>query len=261
MNRPELANLAGDGGLYLYLPCGAAGLTFAPEPDQLLRWDPLAFAFEDISAALPPLSAVSPAADLADVNADGVLDLLVAAEDTSSALLVSQPEWSPTAPSYAASTPFGAVQASAIRFGQLDGDAWPDAAESNWLTTAVDRIFLHSGSPGPLGVPAFTVEPLGTEPGEHRNLAIADLDGDGDQDVLVAGHLANRFFANDGAAGFAELTEIWFPEPSHRVHPSSKALALADFDGDGHLDVYFARDNQDLLFYRTQADGPFPGPR
>ena len=206
MNRPELANLAGDGGLYLYLPCGAAGLTFAPEPDQLLRWDPLAFAFEDISAALPPLSAVSPAADLADVNADGVLDLLVAAEDTSSALLVSQPEWSPTAPSYAASTPFGAVQASAIRFGQLDGDAWPDAAESNWLTTAVDRIFLHSGSPGPLGVPAFTVEPLGTEPGEHRNLAIADLDGDGDQDVLVAGHLANRFFANDGAAGFAELT-------------------------------------------------------
>jgi hypothetical protein len=65
---------------------------------------------------------------------------------------------------------------------------------------------------------------------------LADLDGDGDLDLLVNGIAAGtRLFLNDGKGNWAETIESGLSRTS-----SPTSMALADIDGDGDLDVYCA---------------------
>src|SRR6266511_437381 len=64
--------------------------------------------------------------------------------------------------------------------------------------------------------------------------ALADIDGDGDLDLLVNGLGAGtRLFLNDGHGKFVEKTDAGLLGES-----GARSLALADIDGDGDLDLY-----------------------
>lgn len=81
--------------------------------------------------------------------------------------------------------------------------------------------------------------------------ALADIDGDGDLDLLVNGIArGTRLFLNDGRASFTEATAGSGLE-SRR---GSSSLALADVDGDGLLDVY-------IVNYRNDTMRDMPGIR
>jgi hypothetical protein len=65
-------------------------------------------------------------------------------------------------------------------------------------------------------------------------VASADIDNDGDADLLFTSRIGSRLFRNDGAAGFTDISvasgvadQAW-----------STAATFGDFDGDGLVDLY-----------------------
>jgi len=85
-------------------------------------------------------------------------------------------------------------------------------------------------------------------PGAH--LAVADYDGDGDEDLYVVGPGRSALLRND-AGVFSDVTEEAGTGTSGGV-----AAVFADYDNDGHLDLFVARDGPDVLF-QNRGDGTF----
>ena len=84
--------------------------------------------------------------------------------------------------------------------------------------------------------------------------AFADVDGDGDLDVILAMEASpNRLYINDGKGKFTWVKDVFSPALHDTEH-----LRVADFDGDGHIDVIFvAEDDQNHEYYLGNGDGTF----
>ncbi len=89
----------------------------------------------------------------------------------------------------------------------------------------------------------FQAEPL-REIGlaSFRRVALADVDDDGDLDVMLDGP---RLFLNDGDGHFEEVTDAWIPDGI-----ASNGGVFGDFDNDGDPDYFAAGDDDHLLAHR-----------
>lgn len=93
------------------------------------------------------------------------------------------------------------------------------------------------------------------DPEAHAlDAALADVDNDGDLDIILALEAApNRLYLNDGT-GVLTWKKNAFVEASHDM----EHIRLADFDNDGILDaVFVAEDDQNHEYYLGNGDGTF----
>ena len=79
------------------------------------------------------------------------------------------------------------------------------------------------------------------------DFASGDIDGDGDNDLLITGISPGKvtaLYLNDGIGGFTEVTDIPFPESS------GGDIIFSDLDLDGDLDLFFSGNGttQDFVF-------------
>jgi hypothetical protein len=122
-------------------------------------------------------------------------------------------EWTQSAPGDVYTTPV---------VGFLTADEVPDIAVGNYA----GQVYVLSGDTGQV---VWSGGSLGSEP---MTPAIADIDGDGDGDVVIAG--STGVFAFDGPTG----AQLWSSgELPNGASPNCGAVALHDLEGDGTVEV------------------------
>ena len=83
-----------------------------------------------------------------------------------------------------------------------------------------------------------------------QDVALADLDGDGDVDVFSSGKAASAVFLNDGSGTFAVGQVFGFSDRSWGVD-------LGDVDGDGDLDAFTANLREPNFVWLNNGNGVF----
>lgn len=137
-----------------------------------------------------------------------------------------------------------------IALGDFDNDGYLDAAVAN--KGAVNLLYMSNA-----GVFDSAPVDLGTDESNTYAIAAADLDHDGDIDIVATNALnPSVIYVNDGAGGFTEMDTN---EDTHRRW----AVELVDVEGDGDLDIIesvFQSGSAGLrnrLSFSRLADGSF----
>ncbi len=125
------------------------------------------------------------------------------------------------------------LSGSGVAIGDVDGDGRPDLYFCG--LDSDNRLYRNLGD--------WRFEDITDSAGvacpgaDATGAAFADVDGDGDLDLLVNSlGGGTRLFLNDGHGHFTETTDA----AGLRTATGATSLALADVDGDGDLDLYVA---------------------
>lgn len=193
---------------------------------------------------------------LADIDGDGNLDVIVGNDETtpgSNRIYLNLFD-GVTPVSFDVGFDFGPAddQTSKILIGDLDNDTNPDIVVLNHVSAAspgINRFFLNASTPGTLDVGTGTDVSADTD--NTGGGVLADVDNDGDLDLVVANLLAvgpgessrNRLYLNqfmesgETAVSFAAGIDISTDEQQ------SREITAADLNGDDFIDLVVG--NQD----------------
>lgn len=137
--------------------------------------------------------------------------------------------------------------------GDLDGDGDEDII--GITLEGGDRLIWFENQGGGLFSSYQIIEGLGGNP---FKLHVADLDGDGDLDLLSANEQIDEvvWHKNNGDASFSTKQII------SRMADGCQSVFAADVDGDGDLDVLSASGNDDkVAWYENLGEGTFGNQR
>ncbi len=145
--------------------------------------------------------------------------------------------------------PLAGMRGHAVATADVNADGWPDL----FVGTFADRPeqdYQQRGASGPspdrllLGGPGgFRVDPtFPAELGRTSGAAFADLDADGDPDLVIARNVhdgeraaaPSRVLRNDGGR-FTQVSMVSEPR-------GARSVGLLDYDADGLLDLFIAED-------------------
>ncbi|HLE84440.1 MAG TPA: CRTAC1 family protein, partial [Thermoanaerobaculia bacterium] len=204
-----------------------------------------------------------------DVDGDGWPDLYVANDMTANFLFMNRGDGTFQEVGVLAGVAFdarGEPEASmGVDMGDVDGDGGVEIVathldlQTNALYSATGAgIFIDRRYVAGIGQPSYPYVGFG--------VAFADLDRDGDRDLVVAnGHIIpnlpgalgdesfrqrNQVFAQTGTGRFTEVKDAGLT-----VVESSRGMGVGDLDGDGDLDLAITNSNARSEVYENRTEG------
>lgn len=172
---------------------------------------------------------VSTSLGVADFDRDGDLDVVVGnAQGNPNTVWQNDGSGSGNFLGTSAMNFLGSRNTEAIAVGDINRDGYPDIVTGN--CGEPNAIWINNADTPWTGFSYFGSL---SENGKTQDVKLADLDQDGDLDLVVAnqGEEANSVWKNDGTGNFGASAAFTFGE-NKTYH-----LAIADLDGDGDLDV------------------------
>jgi hypothetical protein len=136
-----------------------------------------------------------------------------------------------------------------IAVGDFNGDGKADLA----ITNQIDNSISYGGSSVSIllgyGDGTFTAgKTITNPPAQPRSVVIGDFNGDGIQDLAVAGY-STQIFLGNGDGTF---------QPSTSLSASGSSITVGDFNGDGKADLAMVwPDNYIVSVYFGHGDGTF----
>ena len=141
---------------------------------------------------------------------------------------------------------FGSGDAEGIAIGNLNADGRPDLAIASYADSTVS-VVLNRGRGRFRAVADYDTA---AGPGET---AIADVNGDGKNDLVVASGNSVSVLLNRGDGTFPAHVDYPVGHPSDRL-----PVALADLNGDGRLDIVAGSDSvNSMSVLLNDGDGTF----
>lgn len=184
--------------------------------------------FENAVGRMPQTMHDSEDVAFADFDLDGDLDLVFVSEDDRTDELYLN-DGAGRYSDASERLPTGAVS-NALAVIDLDGDGAPDVLAGN---VGLNRVLRNDGRGGFRDETALRW----TQAGESRtqDLELADVDGDGDADVVVGNEGQNELYLNDSGR-LRDVTGRNMPARADET----REIRAADVDGDGDLDLLVA---------------------
>ncbi len=276
--RGQFGDVDNDGDLDLFLCNSGASNRFGSGPPKLYLNDGSGF-FSDVSASQIPAGNISDQQDaiFGDVDGDLDLDLVVVSRNAATKL------WKNNGAGVFTNVAFPADGSSySFDMGDIDGDGDLDLLSAEG---GVDKLFENNGNGAFTNISAKV---NGNPSADDNDSKFFDMDNDGDLDFIV-GSLASsgeRVFRNNGAKTNPQFNLV--AGALTAGVDSSLDVVIADFTGDGRLDIVTAQGesgsfqnkiyvgtdagatpapidtippvivNMDLIHPATAGDGPFP---
>ncbi|NJN68058.1 MAG: hypothetical protein HC884_15785 [Chloroflexaceae bacterium] len=200
-----------------------------------------------------------------DLDGDGDPDVVTGNQDAPSMVYLND-----GAGNLDVSSPLDTVEYDtwSVALGDLDGDNDLDVVIGNGVSwgeeeedevNAQNMIYLNDGTGH---FHAEDRRPLGSGDDETQDVALGDLDGDGDLDIVTANALVwdaagnvtseNRVYLNDGEGAFPTSSAFGSSESG------TMSVAVGDVDGDSDLDIVAGNDYAQNIIHLNDGSGTFP---
>jgi len=261
----DFVDLEGDGDMDLVITGSTSADINNPQPLTTVLENDGTGNFTGVSNDLPGVAISS--SDIADIDGDGDPDLVLTGAEEG----LIAPQFAAAVYENDGSGSFSNVGAGSISgvglgsstFGDIDGDGDQDLVVTGATGSILDprpsvAVYENDGEGG------FTRTTAGLTEVAGSTSNFADLDGDGDQDLIVTGSTnastdnpqpSTTVYENDGQGSFSEVTAGLYDVAVGSVD-------LSDIEGDGDQDLILGgRDDSGIptaALYKDLAEGDQP---
>ena len=198
--------------------------------------------------------------DVADVDDDGDLDLILTGEDENNNSIATLYENQGDGSFAEAGESLEGTSYGSARFADANGDGAPDLLISGFTSPGVEAATLYEND----GQGSFSEKDAGIE-GVVGQAGFADVDLDGDLDLSITGDPDSRdpgvtLYENDGQGNFSALE-------SNVAGVSGASLSIGDVDGDNDPDLLLSGEDPvfdastRLYVNRTNQEPPNRAPQ
>lgn len=180
----------------------------------------------------------------ADMDGDGRADIITGGSEY---FAIHRNLSTPGSPSFTVSVSWttNSTYLTGLATGDLTGDGKPEVITTNPTT---DQLVIRRNASTPGSLSFGSVLEFPTDAASDNNASIGDIDGDGKNDVVILSTApAVLIFRNTTTAGVISFAPVvtYSVGASTDIHNTK----LADFDGDGKLDI--AVDGNSLFVFRN----------